>query len=130
MKRLFILVLILMFGSALPGQTRDLRIIQQPKPDLPKDYGQLDPQGSIVLKVEFLAIGKIGKIALISSFYRGVDNLALEAAKKIKFEPKTVDGKPIDSYKTIWYDYSWEYGGWQVPPIKKSSDSSNSTKPQ
>ena len=129
MQRLFIPVFILMFGSALFGQTRDVRIIEQPKPDLPKDYGQLDVQCSVVLKVEFLAAGKVGRVILISKFNRELDDLALEAARKIKFVPKVVDGKAIDSYKTVWYDYSYDHSGWRVPPVKNYSSSRSSSKP-
>ena len=40
------------------------------------------------------------------------EELAVEAAKKIKFKPAQIDGKPVTSFKTIGYSYSWD-GGWR-----------------
>jgi len=128
MQRLLILIAILVFGSVVYSQTSELRIIEQPKPPLPKDYGLLDVQGSLLLKVEFLSTGKIGKIVLFSKLCPELDDLAVEAAKKITFKPKVVDGKPIDRYKVVEYMYSWEFGGWRVPPIKKFANSPSAPK--
>jgi len=44
------------------AQITPVWIIDEPRPDLPKDYGTLDVQGSFLLKVEFLGKGKIGRI--------------------------------------------------------------------
>jgi TonB family protein len=128
MQRLLILIAVLMFGSVVYSQTSELRIIGQPKPPLPKDYGQLDAQGSIVLKVEFLSTGKIGKVTLVSRLYPELDELAVEAARKIKFDPKIVNGKPIDQYKVVQYMYSYKFAGWRVPPIKRSPNNPSAPK--
>jgi len=47
-----------LFASA---QTTPLQILEKPKPELPKDYSQLDVQDSFLFKVDFLQSGKIGK---------------------------------------------------------------------
>ena len=117
MKELSLIFLVLLVAPAIYCQTRELRIIEQPKPDLPKDYGTLDAQGTILLKVEFLSTGKIGKVAVVSKFTSELPELAVAAAQKIRFEPKLVGGKAVDSFKIVEYSYSFRNGGWRLPPL-------------
>ena len=120
MKLLLSFFIVLLLAPAIYSQTRDLRIIEQPRPALPQDYGQLDAQGSVLLKVEFLATGKIGRIVVILKFTQELTDLAVEVAKQIKFDPKRVDGKAVDSFKTVEYYYSW-HGKWRVASVKKTA---------
>ncbi|MBS1792260.1 MAG: energy transducer TonB [Acidobacteria bacterium] len=90
-----------------------MKILEQPVPALPEDYGTLDAQGSIPLRVRFLENGTVGEIRVLSSFLRRLTDLAVEAAKKIKFEPAVKNGKPVVTVKTVIYSYI--YGGWQIP---------------
>jgi hypothetical protein len=94
------------------AQNSPVKILEQPKPELPKNYGTNDSQGSIILRVEFLADGTIGNISPISTMPLLTD-LAIEAAKKIKFEPAMKDGKPISVANPIGYIYNI---GWKIPP--------------
>ncbi|MEP7038944.1 MAG: energy transducer TonB [Acidobacteriota bacterium] len=88
--------------------------MEQPKPELPKDYGTLDVEGSIRFRVQFLANGQIGEISPVSSFIKRLDENALEAVKKIIFEPEIKNGETINKVKIFSYDYSWN-GGWKIP---------------
>lgn len=117
MKKFLLLILFasLFCGFAFAQESKPLKIISQPNPELPKDYGTLDAQGMILFRVEFLANGEIGKVSPVNSFIASLDQNALEAAKKIKFEPVTKNGEPVTVHKVISYLYSWEYG-WRVPP--------------
>ncbi len=107
---------LLLCGIGL-AQNSALKILEQPKPELPENFGTLDAQGTIILRVEFLADGQVGKISLISNIVAPLDKNAVTAAQKIKFEPEIKDGKPITVVKIIRYVYSWD-GGWKVPPQK------------
>lgn len=110
------IVFVLLFCSFIFAQeSKPLRILEQPKPELPKDYGTLDAQGTILLRVEFLANGQIGKTLLVNNFIKSLDQNALEAVKKIKFEPEVKDGEPLTVSKIVLYAYSWEFG-WKVQP--------------
>ncbi len=118
MKKFFALFIIsLCLCVSAFAQDSPLKILDQPKPELPEDYGTLDAQGSIVLRVEFLADGKIGEIKIISSIGKSLTDLAIEAAKKIKYEPEKKDGEVVTVIKTVRYSYSWD-GFWKVPPQK------------
>ena len=46
---------------AFAQESKPLRILERPKPQLPEDYGTTDAQGTITLQIEFLANGQIGK---------------------------------------------------------------------
>lgn len=103
---------VLVFWTCSYAQDSPLRIIERPKPALPKDYGTLDAQGSIILRVQFLATGKIGTVAIVKGMNSTLNDVAVEAAKAMRFEPRVENGKKIDSFKQFEYIYSWD-GGWQ-----------------
>lgn len=101
---------VLLFCGFALAQNSPVKILEQPKPELPKDFGLNDSQGSIVLRVVFLADGTIGEISPISTL-PSLTDLAVEAAKKIKFEPAVKDGKPTTVTKSVTYVYDI---GWRV----------------
>ncbi len=111
---IFFVLLLCGFGFA---QNSPVKILEQPKPELPKDFGTRDEQGKIFLKVEFLTDGRIGKVFPISKLSTILTDLAIEAAGKIKFEPEIKDGKPVTVSKIISYAYSWN-GFWKIPEQK------------
>ncbi len=121
MRKHFLFALLLVgLSVASYGQDIPLDILEQPKPELPKNYGMLDAQGTINLQVEFLADGKVGKIQVVSGMpVRNLTELAVEAAKNIKFNPEIKDGTPINVSKIIQYSYSWKEF-WQVPTRKNN----------
>jgi TonB family protein len=57
----------------------------------------------VVLRVTFLDSGEIGRISVISGLGNGLTEQAVEAAKKIKFEPATKDGKSVSVTKPVEY---------------------------
>ena len=54
----------------------------------------------------FEADGTITHVFLLKRLSFGLDQAAIEAVQKIKFEPKEKDGKPIPSVVTIVYSFS------------------------
>lgn len=100
---------------AANAQNSPLRLLEQPKPELPKDYGTLDAQGTISLKVEFLSTGEIGRVFPVIQLVPRLADLAVAAARRIRFEPQTKDGKPVDTVKVIRYVYSTQDSGWKEP---------------
>jgi len=112
--KLFLHVAFLML-FALPSfasaHTTPLRYLEKPKPERPTYTGHV--QGVVRLKVQFLASGKIGNVDVVSSLTKELDELATAAAKKIRFEPKIVDGVPVSVARVVEYPYSEENGGWK-----------------
>lgn len=105
------------------AQTTPVRILEIPRPYAPKNAGTLDAIDSFFVKVEFLANGKIGKVVLISGTHKELAQLATEAARRIKFEPKMKDGLPVNVARIVRYKYSWD-GGWQTEPKLSIQDKS------
>ncbi len=82
-----------------------LKIIEKPSPILFRD-GQNCSQGKVVLRVTFLKSGEIGTISVISSLTKSKTESAVEAAKKIKFEPATRNGIPFSVTKPVEYSFT------------------------
>jgi outer membrane lipoprotein-sorting protein len=63
---------------------------------------------SIFLNVEFLKTGEVGDVSLLSSTCDkngGLENKAIEQAKKIEFTPKKKNGKFVSIIKKVRYDF-------------------------
>lgn len=73
-----------------------------------KDADNSDKPCAIRLKVEFLSSGKIGNVALASNSCnnKDFDQQAIDAARKIKFEPQTENEKPTTITKTVEYTFT------------------------
>ena len=98
------------------AQNPPLRILKQPKPDLPGDYGMLDVQGTIRLRVEFMGSGKVGKVFPITTMpVSNLIELAVAATKRISFEPETREGQAVAVIRNIEYSYGPPLGGWSIP---------------
>ena len=115
LRPFFGLFLGLLFLISGYGQDRPLEILDAPRPPLPADFGTLDAQGAVRLKVTFLASGEIGKIVPVLTMQSSnLTELAFAAAGRIKFEPKTSGGKAVSVVKTIEYVYGPPGKGWEV----------------
>lgn len=115
MKKIFLTLLFIpCFCLLALGQNSPLKIIEQPRPELPSNYRVLDAQGTQTLRVEFLDNGGIGDVAPLNTLPGNLTERAITAARKIKFEPEQRDGKPVTVTKELKYFYSWN-GGWRVP---------------
>ncbi len=106
--------LVMLSAVAVFAQDVRLKIVEQPRPELPLKHGTLDVQGTVILRVQFLEFGEVGEITPLKELPSGLTQLAVSAAKKIKFEPEQKDGKPVTVAKELQYNYSWN-GGWTIP---------------
>ncbi len=106
-------LVVLLCGIAALGQDVRLKILEQPRPELPTHHGTLDVQGSVILKVQFLEFGEVGEVTVIKQLPAGLTQRAIEAVRKIKFEPEKSEGKAVTVERTLEYAYSWN-GGWRI----------------
>lgn len=65
---------------------------------VPRNYQET---GSVRLKIQFKADGRIGDIIVVGPKLGRLTEYVIEAAKSIKFLPAQVDGKSVDIYHTI-----------------------------
>lgn len=81
-------------------------LLRKIKPSYTNSTRMRGIQGKVKLRITFLASGQIGLIKLVSSLDRELDKTAFEAAKKIKFIPAEIAGKPVDVTRFIEYNFS------------------------
>ena len=65
-----------------------------------------DISGNVRLRVTLLADGHVGDIVVVSGLPYGLTEQAIEAAKKIKFEPAQGENGPVS--KTVTLEYGFE----------------------
>jgi TonB family protein len=63
-------------------------------------------QGVVRLKITFSENGVIEKIVVLNALSRSLTKNAVTAARKIRFIPRRVDGKPVTITKTVSYSFS------------------------
>jgi hypothetical protein len=86
---------------------KPLKIISMPKASWTKEaLSAANLQGIARLRVTFLDCGKIGKIQPVSRLPYGLTENAVEAAKKIRFEPAMKNGKPVTVAKVVEYPFT------------------------
>ena len=96
-------------GSASSGETekpytgrdvtRKVRIIAKPEPD-----GVPGVRGAVILKAVFSSSGKVVNIVVVSGV-PGLTERAIEAARKIRFEPAIKDGRYVSQWLQLEYHF-------------------------
>ncbi len=103
--------------SLTDGSKTPVIILKKPIPDVPQHSGSLDVSGIVKLRVTFQANGEISEITPISKLCCGLDEKAIEAAKKIEFKPATKSGQAITVSQTIIYEYASDRGWLTEKPL-------------
>lgn len=94
------------FDSAIPFEKKEPpRILTQPRASRPPNTGTVCLQGSVLLKVELLYDGTIGKVVVVRGLPHGFSEQAVLAAGKITFIPASRGGVPITTIKTFEYPF-------------------------
>jgi TonB family protein len=83
-----------------------LKILSRPRPSYTDRARRAGISGSVKLYVLFGANGKILNIIGISGLGYGLDEEAIKAARQIKFEPKTENGKPVSVVKMVIFTFT------------------------
>lgn len=99
-------------GPSLPRVTTPYKMLKQPKAKYTRVARKAGVEGSVILKITLLASGQIGSVTYVPK--EGADAVekyglvdrAIEAAKKIKFKPKTVNGVPMSVIITREYVFT------------------------
>jgi TonB family protein len=81
------------------------QFLAKPKPSYTESARNNGVQGTVRLKVTFLASGKIGKIVPIKELPDGLTEKAIDAAKLIRFKPQRVKGIPRSAVKLVDYNF-------------------------
>jgi hypothetical protein len=85
--------------------SQPLLFLSKPRPRYDDLARQNNIQGTVGLQVQFKSDGEIGDIWAAKG-PPALFNVAVEAAKKIRFLPAEIDGKPVDVIREVEYTFS------------------------
>ncbi len=88
------------------SNTTPLKILAKPRASYTDKARQAGISGTVTLYVLFGANGKILQIIPVKIIGYGLDQEAIRAARQIKFEPMTRDGKPVSVVKMVMYTFT------------------------
>lgn len=75
-------------------------------------------EGKVVLSALFTRDGKVKDLAVEQKLGSGLDESALEAAKRLTFDPAMQDGQPIDVRAQIIYLFTLKNTSASIQPLK------------
>jgi len=92
--------------KAVAAVTQPLKIISKPRAGYTDAARTNNVQGSVRLKVTFLASGAIGSVVPVTRLPHGLTEQAIAAAKQIRFEPKKINGVAQNVIVTMDYGFN------------------------
>lgn len=84
-------------------------ILEQPRAPYTSAARQNGIEGVVRLRVTLLANGRVGNVSPETYLPHGLTQQAVNAARKIKFTPRKLNGKPTTTTVTIEYRYTLYY---------------------
>lgn len=78
-------------------------------------------EGKVVLSALFARDGKIKDLTVEQKLGYGLDESALEAAKRLMFDPPRVDGQPIDVRAQITYYFTLTHTTASIQPLAQNA---------
>lgn len=93
-------------GVVAPAITKPMRIVAKPSPTFTDAARTNGIQGTVILRVTFLASGQISSISVVKGLAYGLTEQAIAAARGIKFEPAESKLGPITVTKTVEYTFA------------------------
>lgn len=88
------------------GVTSPIKILSKPRPGYTDAARTANIQGTVILRVTFMANGSIGSISPVKGLPNGLTEQAIAAARRISFEPAKVNGMGQTVTKQIEYSFS------------------------
>lgn len=88
------------------GVTSKVKIIAKPRPGYTDPARQNNVQGTVSLRVTFLASGQVGSITPVQRLPHGLTEQAIAAARQIRFEPAKRNGVPVATTMTVLYSFT------------------------
>ena len=89
-----------------PQVTERARVIAKPEPQYTEEARRNAVTGSVVLRVIFSRAGEVTNIRAVQSLPFGLTERAIAAARLIRFRPATRDGRPVNVYMQLEYNFN------------------------
>ena len=93
-------------NKTVKGATTGLKLLSKPRPGYTDMARVNNMQGTVNLRVTFLASGEIGSVSPATKLPFGLTLKAIEATKGIKFEPPKRNGVAYSVTKTVQYSFT------------------------
>lgn len=86
--------------------TTKVRVLAKPEPSYTESAREAGITGTVILRAVFAEDGTIRHILVISGLPLGLTERAIKAARKIKFNPATIDGRPVSMFIQLEYNFN------------------------
>ena len=86
--------------------TERARVLAKPEPQYTEDARRNQIMGSVVLRVVFSRTGEVTNIRAINALPFGLTERAIAAARLIRFRPAIKDGRPVNVYMQLEYNFN------------------------
>lgn len=86
--------------------TTKARVLEKPEPVYTESARRSAVTGTVVLRAVFAADGTIRHILVLSGLPQGLTEQAINAARRIKFVPATIDGRPVSMFIQLEYNFN------------------------
>lgn len=83
-----------------------LNVLKKPEPGYTEEARSHGTHGTVVLKAMLASDGTVKEIKVIRGLRRGLTERAVEAARRIEFQPATVGARPVSQYVQIEYNFN------------------------
>jgi TonB family protein len=78
-----------------------IEILSKPSAQYTSEARQMKVQGDVILRVTFMASGRVVVQGVVRGLGHGLDEEARRVAEQIRFRPATRNGQPVDTTTTI-----------------------------
>ena len=89
-----------------PQVTERARVLAKPEPQYTEDARRNAITGSVVLRVVFSRTGEVTNIRAVQALPFGLTERAIAAARLIRFRPATKDGRAVNVYMQLEYNFN------------------------
>jgi protein TonB len=81
-------------------------VLAKPEPQYTEEARRNAITGSVVLRVVFSRTGEVTNIRAIQALPFGLTERAITAARLMRFRPATRDGRPVNVYMQLEYNFN------------------------
>ncbi len=82
------------------------RVLSKPEPQYTEEARKNQITGTVVLRAVFTSGGQVTQIRAVSGLPFGLTERAIAAARQIRFQPATKNGRPVSMYIQLEYNFN------------------------
>jgi TonB family protein len=86
--------------------TTKARVLKKPEPSYTEEARRMQVTGVVVLRAVFAADGTVRNFLIVRGLPYGMTEAAISAARKIKFTPAAIDGRPVSMFIQLEYHFN------------------------